>query len=62
MKKYKMNNPEIIDQKYMISGFLELSKDYKTLVFTIIKYGQDLDAILKFGLNELKEDNINKID
>lgn len=39
MKKFKLNNPEIIDQKYMISGYLELSKDYKNLVFTIRKYG-----------------------
>ncbi|CAD8086514.1 unnamed protein product [Paramecium sonneborni] len=62
MRKFKMNHPEIIDQKYMISGYLELSKDYKTLVLTIRKYGQDLDAVLKFGLNDLKEDNINKID
>ncbi|CAD8091735.1 unnamed protein product [Paramecium sonneborni] len=62
MRKFKINHPEIIDQKYMISGYLELCKDYKNLVLTIRKYGQDLDAVLKFGLNELKEDNINKID
>ncbi|CAK77021.1 unnamed protein product (macronuclear) [Paramecium tetraurelia] len=62
MKKFKLNNPEIIDQKYMISGYLELSKDYKNLVFTIRKYGQDLDALLKFGQNDMKEDNICKVD
>ncbi|CAD8068834.1 unnamed protein product [Paramecium primaurelia] len=62
MKKFQLNNPEIIDQKYMISGYLQLSKDYKNLIQTIRKYGQDLDALLKFGINEMKEDNICKVD
>ena len=62
MKKFKQANPEIIDQKYMISGYLQLSKDYKNLLLTIRAFSETLAGVLKFGSDDIKEDKIFKVD
>lgn len=62
MKKNRTPTPEMIDQKYMISGYLQMSKDYKNLILTLRSFLQTLRGVLQYGTSKVKEDKILEVD
>ncbi|CAK85805.1 unnamed protein product (macronuclear) [Paramecium tetraurelia] len=55
MNKFQLSQPDRIDQKYMITGFLSMFQDYQNIIKVIKMQAQDLNASLQSYNNNYYE-------
>ncbi|CAD8098748.1 unnamed protein product [Paramecium sonneborni] len=62
MNKFQLSQPEAIEQKYMITGFLQMSKDYQAIIQIINNQMYDLNTTLLQQSSHKKDDLEFQID